>query len=385
MHDVVVVGGSLAGAMTAFHLARAGRDVVLLERTANPPRSKACGEGLFPTGVRELERAGLGDALTSVSVALDGVRFHAGPHVATARLTRDGATARGVRRDLLDPLVLDLARAAGVQVRTGLAVTGLRIEQGLASGVLTATGQVDARVVIGADGLNSRIRRLAGLDDGRHSGRYGASMHVRLQVPTQPWVDIHFERDCELYLTPVGPNEMNVAVLARKPFMASFAGDLAGNLGSLLESHGSLAGSWEPSSKAMAAGPFGRRAWRPWRGNVVLVGDAAGFFDGITGEGMSLALVSARHCALAVDRYLAEAGFEAFRRYARIRRGLARNSDLLGGVSLALGERPALAEWSVRNLARRPATFDRLAAINAGELGFSALRPRDALALALGL
>ena len=385
MHDVAVVGGSLAGAMTAFHLARAGRSVVLLERCGDPPRRKACGEGLFPAGVLELHAAGLEDALTSASVELAGVRFHAGRHTATARLGFGGVGARGIRRDLLDPLVLDLARSSGVEIRTGIVVTGLRVAQSLAIAVTTSEGDVPARAIVGADGLNSRVRRLAGLDDGRHSGRYGASMHICLAEPALPWVDVRFHDDHEIYLTPVGAHELNVAVLARKPFMSRLAGDLTGRLAALIEADRALPFPWEPQSPAAAAGPFGRRARRPWRGNVVLVGDAAGFFDGITGEGMAVALVAARHCATAVDCFLAGAGCEPLRAYGGQLRRISRNSELLGRVSLLLGSRPALASWAVRNLARQPDTFDKLTAINAGGRGLSSLRPRDALALAVGM
>ncbi|MGH2610078.1 MAG: NAD(P)/FAD-dependent oxidoreductase, partial [Tepidiformaceae bacterium] len=133
------------------------------------------------------------------------------------------------------------------------------------------------------------------------------------------------------------------------------------------------------------AGPFDRRARRAFRGNVVLVGDAAGFFDGITGEGMSLALVSARLAAVAIREHLPSGSLAPFRRYHDQRRALARNSELLGRLTLFLGPRPGVARWSTRNLGRQPATFERLTAINSGERPFTSLRPRDLLALTLGL
>jgi flavin-dependent dehydrogenase len=122
-----------------------------------------------------------------------------------------------------------------------------------------------------------------------------------------------------------------------------------------------------------------------FRQNVVLVGDAAGFFDGITGEGMGLALVGARLAATRIREHLASGEIEPFRRYDRERRALARNSELLGRLTLFTGPKAAPARWSTRNLARRPATFDRLAAVGAGELPMRGLRPRDLVALTLGL
>ena len=100
---------------------------------------------------------------------------------------------------------------------------------------------------------------------------------------------------------------------------------------------------------------------------------------------MSTTLVSARHCAAAVDAYLATGSDSCFRRYEAQRRLLVRNANLLARLSLALAARPALARWSVRNLARNPATFTRLTAVSAGDLPLRALRPSDALALLLGI
>ncbi|MEX1102643.1 MAG: FAD-dependent monooxygenase, partial [Dehalococcoidia bacterium] len=245
-------------------------------------------------------------------------------------------------------------------------------------------GDVSAKMVVGADGLHSRIRRLAGLEARDHGNRYGISVHVVTGHPVEPWVDVHFSRHHELYFTPVGPHEMNVALLTRKPAMAQFAGQLATSFEAFLRKHPAMPSEWSITSPAAAAGPFPSKATRAFRANVVLVGDAAGFFDGITGEGMSLALRSARLCAEALERHLETGSPEPFRAYDRERRALSRNSEIMGKLMLALGPRAALARWSTRNLARQPTTFERLAAINAGERPLSSLRPRDLLALALG-
>ncbi len=385
MHDVAVVGGSLAGAMTAYHLARAGLRIVLLEQAEHPPRRKACGEGLFPAGVRELAAAGLLAELEGCSAPIEGVRFHAYGAVASARLGHGGATARGVRRDVLDALVLAHAERAGVDVRRGVTATGLVIHARRAAGVQTAAGTVNARVIVGADGLNSRVRRLAGLETRTRGDRYGVSAHVRLERPAGPWVDVHFARDHELYLTPVGPHEINVALLTRRPAMARFAGGLGPAFDQFFVTHPAMPAGWTRTSEVAAAGPFHQRARRAFRSNVVLVGDAAGFFDGITGEGMALALVSARLAAEAIRAHLECGSVEPFRSYDQERAALARNSELLGRLTLFLSPKPALARWSTRNLSRRPATFDRLTAISAGERPMRSLRPRDLLALALGL
>ena len=120
----------------------------------------------------------------------------------------------------------------------------------------------------------------------------------------------------------------------------------------ILRAHPALSEGFEMLDEPLAAGPFAATAKRSWRANLVLVGDAAGFFDGITGEGMSVALVSARLAAAVVQEHLESGSYEPFREYERSRRALVRNSNLLGRVSLTLGAQPALARWSVRNLER---------------------------------
>ena len=380
-YDVAVVGGSLAGAATAIHLSEAGHSVVLLEQ-ARMFKRKACGEGLFPQGVRELERLGLLPAVLERSARLQGVRFHAGEALATAALGESGGI--GVRRESLDPLLLARAEAAGVEVRRGVTVRGLLRAGARLSGVATDQGDVLARVVVGADGLNSRTRRLAGLEGKRRGSRYGISAHVRLRGDFGPFVDVYFERGYELYITPVGGREANAALLLGKLAMQQFAGELRARYELVLRAHAALGEGFELLDEPLAAGPFASSCTRPWRANLVLVGDAAGFFDGISGDGMSLALVSARHCAGAIHRYLRDAEYEAFREYAGRRSALVRSSNLLARVSLALGSRPGLARVAVRNLQRQPRTFEKLVAINSGETGLRSVRPRDLLALATG-
>ena len=151
-----------------------------------------------------------------------------------------------------------------------------------------------------------------------------------------------------------------------------------------LNGHGVLAGA-ELLDAPVATGPFPAACSRAWRDNLVLAGDAAGFFDGISGEGISAALLSARACAGAVGDVLRTGDRRALRRYDGERRTITRNSDLLARISLILAARPALAHRAVANLARRPQTFARLVAVSTGDLPLGALGARDLLALACGL
>lgn len=384
MPDVVVIGGSVAGAATATHLARRGLDVLVLEQSAKAAR-KACGEGVFPAGVVALERLGAAEPLALTGHPLQGVQFVAGSHAATARFA-DGKHGLGLARPGLDEAVRAAAMKAGVEFAFGVRAEGLRGHEGRVTAVRTNTGEFEARVFVAADGLGSRFRRLARLEGGQPGDRYGVSAHVAVDDDPGPYVRVFFEDRYEIYLTPVGPKLLNVAVLTRRPEMQAFRGGTTGAFQALLSrTNASELRGAELVDEPIAAGPFPRGCRRSWRGNFVLTGDAAGFLDGITGEGISTALRSAELCADAVAQHLNNESAAPFREYERQRRRLVRNSDNLGRLSLLLSASPALARWSVRNLERRPATFERLLAVSSGEAKATALRPRDLSALLTGI
>jgi flavin-dependent dehydrogenase len=376
VHDVVIVGGGLAGAALATHLARSGHDVVVLERKRAAAR-KACGEGLFGRGIEELRALGVLESLSDESQPLAGVRFHAGGQSAAAH-----APAMGVRRGALEGAVLNAARTAGASVCEGATVRRLSVRGGRVAGVVVGDHLIEAKVVVGADGLNSIIRRRAGLEAQRRGRRFGVTAHIRPPREPAPWVDVYFEHGYEMYLTPVGGGVVNAAILTRRAGMSRFTGNLGPAFAELLRSHHATAGA-EIVDAPLAAGPFAASCRRAYRSNLVLAGDAAGFFDGITGEGMSAALAGARLCATAIEAHLG-GDARAFARYDHEQHSLVRNSNVLGQISLALGSQTRLATVAVRNLARRPETFERLVAINSGAKPLRSLRPRDFGALLLG-
>ena len=371
----------MAGSAIAIHLARRGYAVVLLDR-AGFPRRKACGEGLFPAGAHELGALGIEPA--SIGTPLTAVRFTAGRAVAEAPISLSGAPGYGVQRERLDAALLAQAAAAGVDVRIGVPVTGLNIRDGNVAAFRTPAGPVEARAFVAADGAQSKLRRLAGLDSRRIGGRYGVTAHVRLAGPLPPAVQVFFERGYELYVTSVVEDTANVAVLTRKAGMQRFTGGLAAGMEAIIARYDALR-SAVLCDAPLAAGPFPRGCRRAWRANLLLAGDAAGFYDGITGEGMSAALRGARLAADALTAWLDDGDANAFRDYDRGRAALVRNPELLARLSLTLGRDPRLAAFAVGNLARHPATFARLVSVNAGESPLRSLRPRDAAALLLGL
>jgi flavin-dependent dehydrogenase len=271
-----------------------------------------------------------------------------------------------------------------VNVVTGVSVLGLKLENRRVAGIRTTASQFEARVFVAADGLQSRLRRQAGLDARDPSDRYGVSAHARLPSPPARTIDVHFQRNREVYITPLDGSSANIALLLRKGEMAGVEGDLVRWFQRQLQAIPALEG-YELEDVPLVAGPFGRSVKRAWRGNLVFTGDAAGFLDGISGDGISAGLLGARACAEAIDSYLSSGDFDAFRAYDRARRDIVRNSNFLARVSLTLGRNERIAAIAVANLSRRPETFAKLIAINSRAAGFSSLRPRDVLVLAAGI
>jgi flavin-dependent dehydrogenase len=273
-YDLIVVGGGPAGLATALHAARAGWSVAVCEPRPAPV-DKACGEGLMPPAVRAL--AGLG-------VRPDGHRF---PGVAYVRghrrvegLFRGGATGLGVARARLHAGLHAAALAAGVDVLP-VRVTGIRPD-----GRGVAAAGLRARWLVAADGLHSPTRRALGLDAPRRGpARYGLRAHWAVR-PWSPCVEVHFGADSEAYVTPLGERLVGVAVLTR--WRGSYAERLAAfpELAARLHGH-------DPAGPVRGAGPMRRRATARRRGPVLLVGDAAGYVDALTGEGLAQALASA--------------------------------------------------------------------------------------------
>jgi flavin-dependent dehydrogenase len=379
MPDVIVVGGGVAGSATAIHLARRGREVLLLDRVEFP-RRKPCGEGLFPRGVRELRGLGVLERLPE-AMPIECLRFHGYGHTAEARLGSPESPALGISRAVLDSALLEQARRDGVAVRCGLKAAQL-VDEGGAFDVV-ADSRYRAPVVVAADGLGSGLRLQAGIGV-RRGTRYGISAHVELRSPAERVVDVYFRRGYEVYITPVGPRTANIAVLTSKPMTQTFAGDASAGLSQVLGADEVLAAGWRFIDEAMMAGPFPVRPRRLWSRNLVLCGDAAGFFDGITGEGMSLALASARDCAEAVDAFISTGDAKNFRRYEAKRLALARNSELLGRLTLLLSKRQWTARRAIRGLGRRPQAFSRLVGVSSGEAPMRNLRPWDLGAPLLG-
>lgn len=274
--DVAIVGGGPAGLAAAIRAARRGLAPVLFEHRTSPI-DKACGEGLMPAALEALEILGIGPSELS-GVPIEGIRYlDATDPNCTAEGTFSGALGRGVRRLALHRALWCRAENAGVEFRAQ------RVEQfDLSEDSVTVEG-CEARWLVGADGLHSGIRKAAGLTDlPRGPSRYG----VRRHFETMPWsrsVEVHWAASGEAYVTPVGPETVGVAILSEEGRRFDDA------IGAFPAVERRLNGA-SPASEDRGAGPFLQRARRVRHGRLLLVGDAAGYVDALTGEGVALAL-----------------------------------------------------------------------------------------------
>lgn len=329
MIDLIVAGGGPAGLATALHARRAGLDVVVLEPRA-APIDKACGEGLMPGALRELRELGVEPGGHPIS----GIRYLSGGSRAEATF-RDGPGAGVARVEL--HAALDAARG-----RAGIALVPTAAAEVRQDADSVRVGDLRARYLAAADGLHSPIRAMLGLNRPvRGRRRWGIRAHFAVE-PWSAFVEVYWSARSEAYVTPLGASVVGVAVLtgARGGFDEQLAAFPA--LASRLSSH--------RSGEVRAAGPLRQRAARLVHGRVLLVGDAGGYVDALTGEGLGVALRSARELVRAVadDRpgQYERAGRRASRRYRLLTEALVR----AGGV-------PGVRARIVPAAARMPRTF----------------------------
>lgn len=337
--QVLVVGGGPAGSSTAWHLAQLGVDVLLVDR-AHFPRDKPCGEYLSPEGSRILESMG------ALSLA-----EHAGAAQLSGMVVRtpSGATIRGefvashgfrgfrdsglaLRRSVLDKIVLDRARSAGVAVVEGAKVESVQLSHdNVCNGVVVRwrgeLHEIPARLVIGADGLRSVVaRRLQLAHHSNRPRRFAMVAHFANVRSLGTLGEMFVRQGAYLGLCNVGNGVTNVGFVVSQPHGTAFADAPASMLDRWIADHPDLRDRFRKAERiggVTVTGPFASHAKCGWAPGVALVGDAADFFDPFTGEGMYAALrggeILAPHVAESLAARNSRAAARALAEYDRAR------------------------------------------------------------------
>jgi len=351
--DYAVVGGGPAGLAVAILAALAGRRAVVVERRRGPV-DKACGEGLMPPGVAWLRRMEVEIAAARAHL-FTGITYVDGEVTAAADFVE--GPGLGIRRTELVSAMRARAAALGVQVLEGCRVATF-VEHTDHVALETDRGQLEARWLVGADGLHGGVRTTAGfgITAGKRR-RHGVRRHFRL-APWSDRVEVHWIEGVEAYVTPVGPDTVGVAFLWSA--VNRETGDYDAFLSRFPELRRRLGeAAAHPETSVRGAGAFDVRVTPISRGRVLLVGDASGYLDAITGEGLSLAFASA---AALVE---ATAGDDASS-YARAWTRLRRQHVALTSLVLWIADHPALRRRVVRALSSRPEAFRAFVALNTG-------------------
>ena len=319
---VAVVGGGPAGAIAAAQLARRGHEVLLIERSRGY-RWRACGVFSSPATTLALAASGLPRAtIARVARPIPAMRVET-PAGTSFRLTYRGndsgwGSPVGFDRSALDPALLGAAEQAGVSILRGWHVRD--VEPGGDRGRLilaggTARQTVEARLIIGADGIRSIVAREVGVARRARLGpRVGMTFHLEedagaADAPRD--ARMHVLRDGYVGIAPVPGGRVNIGIVLGRSWASALrtegAPAIADRVVASIPATPDDPATWRHGrrlDRIAGASPIGHRVTRRAGPGWLLAGDAAGFLDPFTGEGLHRAIVSATLAASAGAAWL---------------------------------------------------------------------------------
>ncbi len=284
--ELIVVGGGPVGLAAAIEARMAGLDALVVE-----PRDgvidKACGEGVMPGARDALDRLGV----VAASAPIAGIDYRDGRHSVQHRFA--GGPGHGIRRTTLHAALRARAEDLGVRWVHAKVVAVESAEQGVVV-TLDSGERLRAEWLVAADGLHSTVARAVGLalPEPKARRRYGQRRHYRLPHWTD-LVEVHWTPVGELYVTPLADDVVGVALLARRGVHYDDALAASGELAERLEGADAV-------SQLRGAGPFRQRTRARTSGRVLLAGDASGYVDALTAEGLRIGFEQAQHAVAAV-------------------------------------------------------------------------------------
>lgn len=259
---------------------------------------------------------------------------------------------RGLRRTTLHQLLVQHANKLGIST-----IWNAKHVKLASSGVSVNGESIEAELIVGADGQNSQIRRQAGLNRiVRETRRYGFRRHYRI-APWSSYMELYWGKSSQIYVTPVAPDEICVASISRHSRLR-----LDDSLCEVPEVREHLTNAVQ-LAPGMGALSVSRTLKAVHRKDVVLIGDASGSVDAITGEGMCLAFNQAIALADAVERGSLQA-------YESVHRALMQRPRWMASLMLSLERNGGLQRRALAGLAQHPEIFKSLLAIHVGAAQF---------------
>lgn len=371
-YDVIVIGAGPAGLAAGIVLAEHGVDTLVVD-ARRLPADKPCGEGLMPSGLALLDELGVRSFIdTEQTHRIAGIRYVARGRSAEARFAE--GPGLGIRRTALSAALFERAKRVvgltllqGVHARLG-AVRHDAVE------VLVGGSRLRSALVIGADGLHSGVRRAAGLAAPAGDAlRWGIRQHFAIDS-ADDFVEVHWGDGVEAYVTPAGRHMLGVAFLWDRRRLAMPGGpELVSRFLRRFPALERRIQNARAVSPPAAAGPLEQRVRSVVSDGVLLAGDAAGYVDAITGEGLSLTLAEARILARTALEPIVEArqrgsivrGIE-LGAYARAHRAIFRPYRRLTALALFMARHPMLLDRALDVVAVEPELLTHLMSANMG-------------------